>query len=717
MRWSDLFDRDILLVSGKGGAGKSSVAAALAIAALSSGRKVLLAEMEGRGEIARSFGVEDPREREVQLRPGLSILSMTPRQAARDYMHLYLGLDRVAPNLLRSGPLDQLVGVAPGFRDLLIAGKLYELTRERRSNPRDIGRPLYDLVVVDGPPTGQVLAFLEAPGTFADLVRVGRIKGQASAIARMLRERLAVLLVATPEEMAVAETVEAAKGLARLRVHLAAVVANRCAGPVAPRGTGRAFRALRPADVSRVAAGAGLGLSLEESQRLLEAAIEGEARYRQQSKFLGDLEGVEETIGLPEVPAGTQADVVAALAREMSGKAMPAADPLPNDQASPFVTGTSLAGSTATSLASSVDGARIVVVCGSGGVGKTTISAAIGIHLANVRRRTVLLTVDPARRLATALRLEPPAGDRTEISVGRGRRMEAIQLNTQRTFDDLIRRLARKPERRDRILGNPFYRRIADTLSGTHEYMAMEKLYELAEEEDHDLIVIDTPPTRSALSFLEAPKQLTDFLGGRLLRWLLWPSARAGRFTLSVARFGATAFAKTVGKLFGAEVLADTAQFLASFEGMFGDFKERSLRVRALLQDPACAFVVVTTPETAKIEEAALFLDRLAEAGMHAACVVVNRSHMQQATDPFAMDLSSASAAIASLSGGNPEERAVASVLRNGLRAGARARVEAEAVRRFNNVQPDVRVVVARELAGDVHDVRGLRRVAAELFP
>jgi anion-transporting ArsA/GET3 family ATPase len=718
MRWVDLFEHDIVLMSGKGGTGKSSLAAALATVASASGRKVLLAEMEGRGEIVRSLGVADPGAHEVRVREGLSILSMTPHQAARDYIRLYMGLDRVAPKLLRPGALDQLVGVAPGFRDLLIAGKLYELTRERRSNPRDLGKPVYDLVVVDGPPTGQVAAFLEAPSVFAELVRVGRIKGQASAIARMLRERLAVVLVTVLEEMAIAETLEAVASLGRLRIPLAAVVANRCADPVVPHGIRSAFRALRGNDVASIANEAGLALSPVESGRLLEAAVAADTRHRQQSRFLRELRAMVPALVLPDVASGSEPSRVAALTAEISGTTAPNHDSTSavrprvdshRSSARPF--------DVAPSLQACLDGARIVVVCGSGGVGKTTISAAVAIHFAELGRRTVLLTVDPARRLATALRLPVSAGERTEIAVGRRRRLEAIQLDTQRTFDDLVSKLAGSSDRRDRILNNPFYRRIADTLNGTHEYMAMEKLYELSEEEDHDLVVIDTPPTRSALSFLEAPKRLTDFLGGRLLRWMLWPSARAGRLTLSVARFGATAFAKTVGRLVGAEVLGDTAQFLASFEGMYGDFKGRADRVRALLQSTECVFILVAAPDRGSLAEALIFLERLTEGGMHPSAVVVNRWPGVEPVDSLQRDPQMLAAAISSLSEGGPEQRAVAAVMRVEMGAGPRVRVAEEAVRTFCEQQPKVPIVMARDLAEDVHDVRGLRRVARELFP
>jgi len=717
MRWGELFEHDIVLVSGKGGTGKSSLAAALASAASATGRRVLLAEMEGRGEIARSLGVPDPGEHEVEVRRGLSVLSITPHQAAREYIHLYLGFDRVAQAVLRRGSLDQLVAVAPGFRDLLIAGKLYELTRERRSNPRDLGRPLYDLVVVDGPPTGQVAAFLEGPGVFADLVRVGRVRGQAAAIARMFRERLAVALVTTPEEMPVAETIEGAAGLERMRIPLAAVVVNRAPPAVVPRGGRGAFRALRPGDLRRMANEQGLPLSTDSAERLLQAAIAADGRHREQSRFMDELQAIGPVLTLPDVPSATGPTCVAALAAEIAGSTAGLGDPRPSRQTP--VRASAVRGSVGVgrSLEGCAENARIIVVCGSGGVGKTTISAAIAVHFAEAGRRTALLTVDPARRLASALGLPTSAGERTEVGLRRGRGLQAIQLDTQRTFDDLVRTLAGSAERRDRILNNPFYRRIADTLSGTHEYMAMEKLYELAGEEDHDLIVIDTPPTRSALSFLEAPKRVTEFLSGRFLRWMLWPSARAGRLSLSVARFGATAFAKTVGRLFGAEVLADTAQFLASFEGMYGHFKDRANRVRALLQSPECAYIVVAGPEAGSLGEAEVFLDHLTEARMHPAAVVVNRWHALHLEDATLLPLERATAAVVSLSAGTPEQRAAAAVIDHGIRAEPRIRTEAEAIQRFHGHHPTVPIVMARDLAQDVHDIRGLRRVGRELFP
>jgi anion-transporting ArsA/GET3 family ATPase len=350
-------------------------------------------------------------------------------------------------------------------------------------------------------------------------------------------------------------------------------------------------------------------------------------------------------------------------------------------------------------------------VCGSGGVGKTTVSAAVAVHLAQRRMKAALLTVDPARRLATSLRLPTIAGERTSVQLGRGRKMQAVQLDTQRTFDELIHRYAGTPQRRDRILSNRFYKRISSTLAGTHEYMAMEKLYELADEEDHDAIVVDTPPTRSALSFLDAPDRLNDFLGGWLVRWMLWPSARAGRLTVGIARFGAQAFARTAGRLVGAEVLADTADFLAAFEGMYGGFQNRASRVLEMLRSPDCAFLVVTAPTQVSLEEAGFFVDRLGQAGMHAEAVVANRWHPEpDGLPPQAVEAADV------LASGDARSRATAALLVDRTRREPQRAAEAEAMRSFAELHGDMPILPIPELPEDVHDVPGLRQVGSHLF-
>jgi anion-transporting ArsA/GET3 family ATPase len=715
VRWEELFARPVLIVSGKGGTGKSVVSAALAATAAASGRRTLLVEVEGRGEVTRTLGVPDPGFSEVPAPPGFSVLSITPRAAAVEYLHLFFGMDRVSRPLLRAGVLDQVIGAAPGFRDLLSCGKLYEIHHVRRSDPRDRDRPLYDQLIVDAPPTGQIASFLAAPGAFADLARVGRIKRQAVAVERFLRTRAAVLLVAVPEEMAVTETVEAIPAIDATGVPVAAVATNRCQPPVFGRGLGSIGRTLDPADVARVAKDEAMPVTEAMAEELVEDARAADDRHALQRGFLRELRRHAPVLTLPDVPTLNPRDVVAQLTLEMgapASRAEVARSPEEDrPRRAPSRTHPRL-DPARFDLVELLEGSRIVVVCGSGGVGKTTISAALAVRLAEMGRRTALLTVDPARRLATALGLPGSPGERTQLRLAGGRRLDAMQLDTQRTFDELIRRHAGTAERRDRILSNRFYRRIADTLSGTHEYMAMERLYELATEEDHEAIVIDTPPTRSALSFLEAPRRMTDFLGGRLLRWMLWPGARAGRLTLGVARFGAATFGRTVGRLVGAEVLADTVEFLAAFEGMYEGFKRRAAAVLELMRSPECAFVVVTAPTPASLAEAGFFVERLRTGEMRARAVVANRWHptlgvLPEGTEEIA----------GMLANGTAEQRAVAAILSDRLRREPRDLAEGDALAEFAQAHTGVPIVPVPELTGDIHDVAGLRRVAAHLSP
>lgn len=362
-------------------------------------------------------------------------------------------------------------------------------------------------------------------------------------------------------------------------------------------------------------------------------------------------------------------------------------------------------------LAADVRKRRIVVVCGSGGVGKTTVSAALAVGQAREGRRTVVMTVDPARRLVSALGLPSAPGERRTVDLGDGASFDALMLDTKRTFDELVERHAATPERRDRILANGFYRRMSDSLTGTHEYMAMERLYELATDpaEDWEAIVVDTPPTRSALSFLDAPKRLLDFLGGRMFRWLLWPYRRAGKAGLRGANLGARALAGTVGRIAGAELLRDTAEFLGAFEGMYEGFKRRAEHVLRLMGEEQTGFVVVTAPERASLAEAGHFVTRLTGADMNVVGVVVNR---WRRAPPVEVDPELSGR----LESGSAEDRAAAACLAVAGRLRAPERRGADAVASFTRDHGDVSLSTVPELPLDVHDRLGIDLVAGRLL-
>ena len=274
----------------------------------------------------------------------------------------------------------------------------------------------------------------------------------------------------------------------------------------------------------------------------------------------------------------------------------------------------------------------IIVCCGSGGVGKTTTAAVLALAGARQGRNAVVVTIDPARRLANALGLDALSDAAHEIDrnlwdpegvAPAGGRLSALMLDTKSTFDHLVLKYAGDPAQGARILENRFYRNISGALAGTQEYMAMEKLHELHEEGGYDLIVIDTPPTRNALDFLEAPARLTRLLDNRLFRLVMAPT----RASLKVANFALQAFFRSVSKIIGTEVVEDLVLFFQAFEGMEDGFRQRARRVTDLLADDATAFVLVTAPARDAVSEASYFADRLEAAGLRISGLVVNRIH------------------------------------------------------------------------------------------
>src|SRR3989440_4573967 len=243
-------------------------------------------------------------------------------------------------------------------------------------------------------------------------------------------------------------------------------------------------------------------------------------------------------------------------------------------------------------IASLVEGRRILVCCGSGGVGKTTTAAVLALEGARRGRRAVVVTIDPAKRLADALGMESLSNTAHQIEGDWSGELWALMLDTKSTFDALVAKYSANPEQAQGILDNRFYRNIAGALSGTQEYMAMEKLYELNDEERFDLIVVDTPPTRNALDFLDAPRRLTRMLDNRIFRWLMMPT-RAYLRAVSVAT---QAFLRTISRVVGSEVIQDVVNFFQAFEGMEEGFRGRAQEVLELLGDERTAFILVTSP-------------------------------------------------------------------------------------------------------------------------
>ncbi|HEU5156020.1 MAG TPA: ArsA family ATPase [Streptosporangiaceae bacterium] len=364
---------------------------------------------------------------------------------------------------------------------------------------------------------------------------------------------------------------------------------------------------------------------------------------------------------------------------------------------------------------------RIIVCCGSGGVGKTTTAAALGVRAAERGRDVVVLTVDPARRLAQSLGLSeldntPRRIDGVGANGGNGGgELHAMMLDMKRTFDEIVEAHA-DPDRAKQILANPFYQSLSSSLSGTQEYMAMEKLGQLHRSGSWDLIVVDTPPSRSALDFLDAPERMGRFLDGRFIRVLMAPARASGRLGMKVVTAGFGMFTGALTKVLGGQVLKDVQTFVLALDTMFGGFRERADQTYQLLQTPGTAFLVVAAPEPDALREASYFVDRLAEERMPLAGLIVNRVHRAGGTRTPSDGLSqSRSLAAAETLDEQGDHRLTAALLR--LHA-ERMQVVARETRlrdHFCSAHPTVHVANVGALAEDVHDLEGLQQVATDL--
>jgi len=269
--------------------------------------------------------------------------------------------------------------------------------------------------------------------------------------------------------------------------------------------------------------------------------------------------------------------------------------------------------------------ARVVICCGSGGVGKTTTSAALAIRLARGGARVAVLTIDPARRLADALSVGEIGNTAFRVplpDLPAGASLHAMMLDSKRTFDDVVERFATTPEARDRILKNHYYRFVSTRLAGAHEYMAMEKLYELYASGDYDVVVLDTPPSRHALDFLAAPEKMANLMDEGVMRWLVLPASRGG---WRMIEKGSEIMAKVLKSMLGDRTITDIAEFFSAFQALWEGFRQRSTDVRALLRAPGTRFLLVTTPAPGARAEALHFLEVLQRSGMPFGGFLVNR--------------------------------------------------------------------------------------------
>ncbi|WP_028314726.1 ArsA family ATPase [Desulfatibacillum aliphaticivorans] len=364
---------------------------------------------------------------------------------------------------------------------------------------------------------------------------------------------------------------------------------------------------------------------------------------------------------------------------------------------------------------------HILVCCGSGGVGKTTISASLALSAAMAGRKVLVCTIDPAKRLADSLGLKELGNEEARIpdeafdkaGVKPKGELWGMMLDSKRTFDDLIQRISPNEETSRKILENGFYQNITTALAGSQEFSAMEKLYELAASGKYDLIVLDTPPSRHALDFLDAPNKMTAFLDAKVIQWVLKPYLTAGKMGFKFVNRTAKAMFSILEKATGKETLADIADFFLVFEGLYDGFKARAARVRELMEEDGTAFLLVTSPQSGSLSEADFFVERIEQEGMALGGVIFNRVHTPP-TDLTSREVEAmGEKAASSLRKYKPAVEALVANLRLFILL---AEADKRAIESFlTRLQKGVGSVRVPYLLHDVHDIATLLDVASYL--
>jgi anion-transporting ArsA/GET3 family ATPase len=366
-------------------------------------------------------------------------------------------------------------------------------------------------------------------------------------------------------------------------------------------------------------------------------------------------------------------------------------------------------------VAELLEGKSVCICAGSGGVGKTTSSAAIAAGMAARGRKVAVLTIDPAKRLADSLGLpelgneerqvDPRLFDEAGIDMNGGE-LWAMMLDAKATFDELVRRHAPDAETRDRILSNRIYQQLSNALAGSQEYMAMEKMFELHAEDRYDLLVLDTPPSRNALDFLEAPRRLMQFIEGRALQVFMKPTGLG----MKVFGRGTSMMFSVLRRLTGVEVLEDLSEFFQAFSGMVGGFRERAKRVNELLANPETSFLVVCAPQGEPITEAVYFHRKLVDAGLPFGGVIVNKVHYESELPPYDEGLEQ------ELAGSLEDEGLARRVIENYDDYRELAARDQRNIKRLTAEMRARLVIQVPYLDTDVHDLGGLMRINEYLF-